>query len=370
MTHEAAHSVLKMIKLSLPAYLLLVQTVLAQPIVSNPIHLHQVYIQRNTESGANRLIFLDLVTGDEKSVTVYGERYTIIPEGILFYAPGDNRVKIATVDGQLYDHPFIQPGPTTLRVDWVVAPDAQEVAWTLTEGVPGTMTTITRLANLDGSQARDVFVDGPRSGIRAMPVAFSADRQQLYMDYQPDSIGDYTTFRQYAGLFSVDLVTADMQFLPGEPGCFCGAGLGGGWFLRLALTPDRLSFDLHAQNLERRIAVTIPSLGLADFTQGGDILISPDGTLALYALAQIRGFGTPGQTVQTVFVLADLEALTQTVLGSAVDFLLRPVAWTEDNSAVILTSPESDGTWKIDIGSASLEQVAGVSYLGTSHGEI
>jgi hypothetical protein len=341
----------------------------AQPEMPDEAHPRQVFLQLSTETGANRLIFLDLLTGERSTVDVYGERYAVTPAGVLFYAPGENRVKIAMPDATLRDHPFIQPGPNTRRIDWVVDPDAHLIAWTLTEGVPGTMTTLTYVADFAGDDARLVFEDGPRDGIRALPVTFSPDRQQLYMDYQPDSIGDRTTFRQFAGLFALNLADGEIMTLPGEPGCFCGAGLGGDWFLRLALTPDVLSFDLHAYHLERGIDVVIPSLRLVDFTQGGDILISPDGSRAIYALAQVIGFGTPAQMVRTVFVRVDLEALTQDVLGSEVDFLLRPIAWTEDNSAVLLTSPEGDGTWKIDLADGTLEQVAAATYLGRIRGQ-
>ncbi|MCL4251739.1 MAG: hypothetical protein KJ065_26540 [Anaerolineae bacterium] len=337
----------------------------AQPDVPETLHPRQVFLQRDPDTGVSRLLFLDLLTGDAWPVNVAGERFTVTPNGVMFYAPGDDRVKLVMPDGRISDHPFIQPGPNTRRIDWVLDSDSQQIAWTHTEGVPGTMTTVTQVANLDGSNVDEVLIDGPRDGIRAMPVAFSHDRQSLYMDFQPDSVGDYTTFRQYAGLFSVDLESGETQLLPGEPGCFCGAGLGSGWFLRLALTPDALSFDLDAHELDQGINATVPSLRLADFTQGGDILISADGTRAIYALAQIRGFGTPGQIVQAVLVLVDLQALTQRVLGRDVDFLLHPVAWTEDNSAVILTSPSRPGTWKIDVDGGSLAQIASVTYLGS-----
>ncbi|MDX2140992.1 MAG: hypothetical protein SF123_23120 [Chloroflexota bacterium] len=339
--------------------------VVAQPDVPDRLHPRQVFVLRNVDGvGTNRLIFLDLLTGEQQAVDLYGERYTVTPDGVLFYAPGENRVRVVTPDGDVRDHPFVQPRGTTRRVDWLLDSDAQSIVWTLTEGVPGVLTTVTQIANYDGSDRRDVLTDGPRDGIRAMPVAFSADRSELYMDYQPDTIGDYTTFRQYAGLFAVDLDSGSTRALPGEPGCFCGAGLGSDWFLRLALTNNLSGFDLQARQLERGIEQTIPSLPLADYTQGGDILISPDGLYAIYALAQVRNFGTPDQEVQSVLVLVDLNALTQAPLGEVVDFLLRPTAWTEADNAVLLTSPQIDGTWKITLPDGDLQRIADATYLG------
>jgi hypothetical protein len=340
----------------------------AQPQVPEHMHPRQVFLIRSEGTGTHRLIFLDLLNGEQRTISLYGERYTITPQGVLFYAPTSNRVQLALPDGSLRDHPFIQPGPNTRRIDWVIDPDARLVAWTTTEGTPGLLTTVTRIAQFDGADQREVLVDGPRDGIRALPIAFSAERTHLYMDYQPDSIADFTSFRQYAGLFQLDLASSELTMLPGEPGCFCGAGVGGGWFLRLLLTEDQTGFDLRARALERSIDATIPALRLSDFTQGGDIVIAADGTQAVYALAQIRGFGTAAQTIQTVFVLVDLQGLAQVVIGSPVDFLLRPTAWTEDNSAVLLVSPTRDGTWKLDMADGALSQISTTTYLGSIGG--
>jgi hypothetical protein len=338
----------------------------AQPAVPDQTHPRQVFIQRNIDGlGGSRLVLLDLLTGEERTVDVFGERFTVTPNGVLFYSPSENRVKLVGVDGEISDHPFMQPGETTRRIDWLFDTDALQIAWTLTDGRNGALTTLTEIAAFDGSNRRLLLADGPRDGIRAFPVAFSPDGTQLYMDYQPDSIGDLTTFRQYAGLFAVNLEDGEIETLPGEPGCFCGGGFGGGWFLRLALTPDLLNFDLRLTQLEREQSEMLPALPLTDFTQGGDVLVSPQGGRAVYALAQVRSFGTPDQEVQTVLVQVDLNNLTQTVLGDVVDFLLRPVAWTEDESAVILISPQFDGTWKISVPDGTLEQTARSTYLGT-----
>jgi hypothetical protein len=315
--------------------------------------------------GMTRIILLDLLTGEEREVDVFGERFSVTHQGIMFYSPTDNRVKVITVDGEVSNHPFVQPSASSRRIDWLVDTDGQRIVWTLTEGREGALTTLTEIADVSGENRRLLLADGPRDGIRAFPVAFSPDQRALYMDYQPDSIGDLTTFRQYAGLFGVDLESGEIVALPNEPGCFCGGGFGGGWFLRLALTPDLASFDLRITQLERGQTETLSALPLTDFTQGGDVLISPQGARAVYALAQVRNFGTPEQQIQTVLVQVDLTTLTQTVLGDVVDFLLRPVAWTEDESAVILRSPQFGGTWKIGVPDGALEQIASATYLGT-----
>jgi hypothetical protein len=209
-----------------------------------------------------------------------------------------------------------------------------------------------------------VLVDGPREGIRALPVSFSADNTTLYMDFQPDGIGVLTPFRQYAGLFAVDVDSGIQEFLPDEPGCFCGAAIEAGLFMRLSVTDDLSGFDVLVYNLAGQVEQTIPALALPNYTQAGDILLTSDGTRAVYALAQVRGFGSANESVRTVFVLVNLEDMTQSALTEPITDYVQPVAWTEDNSAVIFTSPERDGTWKVNLDTGILDKVAEVTYVG------
>ena len=309
----------------------------------------------------NQLNFVDLLTGSSNSVAVNGDHFTLIANGIMFFDRANRRVMIAASDGTLTEHPFIQPADGVTRIDWNISHDQQTIAWTETSGAPAALTTTTYIAGIDGSQQRMVFSDGPRNSIRAYPVAFSEDKSILYMDYQPDTIGDLTPFRQYAGLFALDLVSGSTNSLPGEPGCFCGAGIGGDTFVRLTLADS--GFNLRIRSLTNSAEATLAPIN--NYTQGGDVLIAPDGNRAVYALAQITGFGSPSQTVQTVIVLVDLLNLSQRTLAPPSNRLLRPILWTEDDSAVLFADPQSQTTWKAMIRDGTFEQVATGIYLGT-----
>ncbi len=342
---------------------LAVQVAAAQEL--NAARTWQVFLQRDTgDNGADELTFIDVLSGDETPVEVQGERYTLAGDHVMYYDPAAGRMMVAYPDGRVQEHPFIQPAGDTRRVDWLVSPDASQIAWTLTSGTSTGLTTVTTLANLDGTNPRQVLVDGPRNSIRALPVAFNADQTTLYMDFQPDGVGDFTPFQQYAGLFGLDVEAGTQTYLPGEPGCFCGAGFGDGWFLRLAVSNDLSGFDLKTYFLTGDVEQTLPALSLNNYTQAGDIVISPDGEKAVYAVAQIRDFGTADQSVRTVFVLVDLETMTQSALTEPITTFVEPLAWTEDNSAVIFTSRQRDGTWKISLSDGKLTKVAEATYLG------
>src|SRR5690606_33666787 len=163
---------------------------------------------------------------------------------------------------------------------------------------------------------------------------------------------------------AVDLNSGETRALPGEPGCFCGAGIGASTLLRMIAGQSGYSLRIH--NLSSATDTILPPVN--NFTQGGDVLIAPDGASAVYSLAQITGFGTDTQSIQTVIVLVDLLSLTQRPLTEPANRLLRPVAWTEDDSAVLLSAPASMTTWKVTIRDGALEQVAAGVYLGTLSG--
>lgn len=311
--------------------------------------------------GGSQLTFIDLLTGDSHSVPVIGDHFTAMRSEILFYDRARGRVMVADAGGGLHEHPFIQPSAGANRIDWNISHDEGTIAWTETHGSPSALTTTTWIAGMDGSGVRQVFTDGPRNGIRAYPVAFSEDNSTLYMDYQPNSIGDLTPFRQYAGLFALNLADGTTNSLPGEPGCFCGAGIDSDFFLRLTLADG--GFGLRVRRLSNNTETNLPPMN--NFNQAGDVLIAPDGRRAVYALAQINAFGTAAQSLQTVIVLVDLLQFTQQPLGAPVNRLLRPIQWTEDDSGVLLVDPQTQTTWKATVRDGSFEQVANGVYLGT-----
>jgi hypothetical protein len=335
-------------------------------------HPRQVFLQRSVDiTGIDRLIFVDTLTGDETEIEVYGERYTLVNHAVMFYDLARSRVMLASSDGLLREHPFIQPNIETRRVDWIISDDGSHIAWTLTNtDENGFLTTITTVATVDGDNARRVLTDGPYSdGFRALPLAFNNDMSTLYMDLHLDGLNERMPFNQYVRLFAVDLATGETQSLPGEDTqvCICGADVNAGLFVRLSLSVPQNGFNVYVYDLNGDVQHSIDALGLRGYTNAGDVLISSDGRYAVYALVQINNFGTPQQTTRTVFALVDLSTMTQAVLTSPITTIVRPVRWTEDNTAIIFTSPTQDGTWKIALNDGRLERIAAATFLGTLH---
>jgi len=316
-----------------------------------------VYQAFVSNDALDRLTFIDVLTGAQTTFDFNGDRYLLLEDGVMFFDYAVNRVRMAAPNGALRDHPFVQLEGDARRIDWLVHGD--QVAWTLTSGTYPALVTTTWVANRDGSNRREVLADSTGEGVRAFPVAL--DETHLYLDYQPDSIGDITPFRQYAALFSVDLTTGETQPLPGEPGCFCGAAIGAGRLIRLTLAANLNGFDVRVVDLATGTQTVLPSLGV--YTQGGDVLIAPDGLSAVYALGEITNFGTTSQRLRTVIALIDLTTMTQRVLVPAVDRQLRPLGFTD--GALLLFDPGANRTFKADLSTGTLAAVSQAQYLGT-----
>ena len=77
------------------------------------------------------------------------------------------------LERRIEPHPFIQPAPETRRIDWVISPDRQWIAWTLANQTGEGLQTITTLARADGTSPRVILTDGPDTFLRVMPLALT-----------------------------------------------------------------------------------------------------------------------------------------------------------------------------------------------------
>lgn len=314
---------------------------------------HEIFIEHGASPA---LHFINLLSGAQTSATVTGDNFLVTPEGVLFV---DENGEIQQINerGDVKPHAFISIPPETRRLDWTVAPDGNQIAWTITVGTPQSLITETWVANLDGTEMRMAFRDGPHDGIRAYPITFSDDGEILYMDYQPDTIADITPFQQYAALFSLNLITGETASLPGEAGCYCGGDIRDGQFVRMMLGSG--GFDIRAYDLENSSLHVLNGLERPDFTLGGDLIIAPGGMRAVYALSR-----PAVENPETIFMLADIASGTVQQLGGATTAPLRPIGWTDDGEAVLLRSRDQDGTWRLDVKTGAITQVASATYLG------
>lgn len=332
----------------------------------------EVYVQRSVAelpAGMARLLFVNTVTGEITSADVTGEEFTIVEGYVLYRDPASGIIYRTWPDGGTETHPFIQPAPETARIDWVVSPNHEWIAWMLTNQVSGGVQTITTLARADGTAPRVILTDGPDAFVRAVPIALTDD-WQFFFDRQPQGVGNFFFYRQYASLYRLDAGAEAPQpaLLPFEPNCFCGAGIApnGRYFARLEQVTEAGGYDVRLWDIPANIDSFARSLNV-NYEAAGAVLVAPDGRRVVYSLANDLAVDSAGSGRER-FMLALMDATSgeqrQLVYNQLLVPLL-PLAWTEDGEGVVLVNPRQDGTWKLNLQSGDIRQVSAATWVGT-----
>ncbi len=327
-----------------------------------------VFIQRDAVNPASKaVIFVDLLTGETSSVATAGERHTLIDSAVIYFDLIDAQVKLVKPDAIIRDHPFIVMNSGDHSVDWTVSDDGQRIAWAISRrDEDNLLTTSIKVADAAGTEIRELLVYGPRLGIRLIPIAFDDDRETFFVEVHADGTGEATPYTRRTGVFALSFGAKNVatSALPADITCFCPVGFGKGVMLRLVTGNESAGIKVEIHELGTGALRVIPPVSLGSYDEAGNILVSPDGKLAVYSLSQISGLGNGQQEISSVLVLADLENARQSVLNSPMTDLLLPISWTEENSAVIVTQELANGTWKMQLDDGVTVKLADATYLG------
>lgn len=317
--------------------------------------------------GETDVIFIDLLTGESTSVATAGERYTLLDDAVLYFDVAVEQVKVVKPDGVIREHPFISKSSTDYRLDWTVSDDRRQIAWAVTRrAADQQLTTTIMLADRSGSQIRHLLTYGPREGILLLPVAFGADGHTLYIDVHADGAEHATPYTRRSNTFLLDFGGEGVatRLLPGGAPCFCALGFGNDVMLRLSPSGDPDSTQVEIYDIETGVARVIAPVARGDYNEAGNVLVSPDDSLAIYALTRTSGLQSAERELRTVLVLADIVNARQRVVGGILNALARPILWSEDNSAVLFTLEGRAGTWKLQLEDGRALKVADAAYLG------
>ncbi len=332
-----------------------------------------VFIYNNEDDRARTLVFINMLTGEPNSLSVMGERFTLLGNAVLYYDLEEDQVKLAAPDASIQNHPLIRKSADAERIDWVLASDCQTIAWTETRrDSAGNLSTATYVSGLDSADSRELLRDGPRAGTRVLPIAFSAASNELIMEAHPDGISEHFPYTRYAGLFALNLDDGTLRALPAESGCYCAAGFGDRVMLRIAPSASGDSIEAALYNLEGSLddsQSTVMAGALPDgFTVPSAALVSADDSLALYVLSQLPPLGEPRGETRSVFMLVNLQTFEQSLVSNPITGLAHAVAWTEDNGAVLFTNDQQLGTWKLRLSDGKITELASALYLGRIRG--
>lgn len=331
-------------------------------------HSWDVFLRADpTNPSETGVIFVDLLTGESTSVGTAGERYTLLDDAVLYFDVADEQVKLVKPDGVIREHPFITKTSADYRMDWTVSGDRRQIAWAVSRrSADQQLTTSIMLADRSGSQIRQLLTYGPREGIRLLPVAFGADGNTLYIDVHADNSELAMPYTRRSNMFLLDFGGASVatRLLPGKAPCFCAVGFGKDVMLRLAPSGEPDSAQVEITDLESGAVRVIAPVSRGDYDEVGNLLVSPDDAVAVYALTRASGLRDSDEKLRTVLVLADIVNARQRVIGSAVNALARPIRFTEDNSAILFALEGKAGTWKLRLDDGQAIKVAEATYLG------
>ncbi len=331
-------------------------------------HSWDVFIKRNAENPSQTdVIFIDLLSGDQSALSASGERFTLTNSGVIFLDILERQVKLAKADGIVRDHPFINVNSETQRVDWAVSDDKDRIVWTVSRRVEdGQLITATWLADVAGTEIRELLVYGPRDGIQLLPLGFGADHDDVFMEAYAQGSEGLSPYPRRTGLFALALSEDELatRALPGDQTCYCAVGFGANLMLRLAPNRELNGLDVEIYNLDGGERQVIPALSRGNYSEGGNILISADGKQALYALSQLREPGAEQDELRTVLVHVDIENGRQRIASSPISGPIRPLSFGEENRTALVLMGQIDVTWKIDLEADRLVEVADAVYLG------
>jgi len=354
--------VILILLLTIPSY----SQDLAQPELQQ--HSWDVFIKRNAENPSQTdVIFIDLLSGDQSALSASGERFTLTKGGVIFFDTIERQVKLTKVDGIIRDHPFINANSETQRVDWAVSEDKDQILWTVSRRVEGGgLITATWLADVAGTEIRELLVYGPRDGILLLPIGFGADRREVFMEARVQGSEGLSPYRRRTGLFALALAEEELvtRALPGDQTCYCAVGFGANLMLRLAPNRELNGLDVEIYDLDGSERQVIPALSRGNYSEGGNILISADGKGAVYALSQVSERGAEQDELRTVLVHVDIENGRQRIASSPIPGPITPLSFGEENRVALVALGQIDATWKVDLEDGRLVEVAEAIYLG------
>ena len=317
--------------------------------------VYDVFVVASDANEADELVFVHILSGEATTLRLHGDRYTLLADGVLYADAATSGVRFARPTGAIGEHDFIRANADAARVDWVVSRDGARIAWTLTRRSDAdTLVTSTVVANADGSDLRGLLSDGPRAGIRVMPAAFGMAGSQLYLDLQPEGISQHLPYRHFAALVAIDLEGGGLRQLADDTACFCPAGFGERVMLRIL--PD---MAVQLVDLADGAVRTIDSVAPDGYAIAGAPIISSDDSLAVYPISRIDA-----DSSESRFALVNLEDSSQALLGEAIADLVFPLAFSEDDSALLFLRGDKNETWKLRLSDGSVTRVAAGVYLG------
>lgn len=324
-----------------------------------------VFLNSSISKGRPGLFFVNMRTGLSTTAVTNGTRHAVLGGGVLFQENDTDALKMAYPDGHIEPYAPIQPsGGQT--VNWIASGNGKWIAWSIAQSQAQSLLSDMYVAGADGSGAKLVLHASSTKNVDTIPLALSDDGGTVFYTRQTHDTQPYQLFPVATDVFSVDVASGKATTLPGKTDCACAVGFSpdGQRFARLEAAGDQTGFGIHLWNLSINVDSRINPPQIAHH-QAGNVLISHDGNVIVYTSAHgvAPAKGVPPE--QFAVVAVNVPQQLQRVIVSPLKSNLRAVAFSPDDSAVIMVGTDTDGTYKLRLKDGDFRLVSVYTYIGT-----
>ncbi len=203
-------------------------------------------------------------------------------------------------------------------------------------------------------------------GIGILPLAISNDRKTLLYARRDDLFTERPDPLPIGTAFRLDIASGESKPLFDGTGCPClvAAAPDSHIFARLEPASQRgnqTGYNLRVGDWLLGTESLIPQPSTPQPGNRGPawLILSRDGQQAAYIAAKDASTARP-----YVLMLVDIAAKTQRALITNLRDNLRPLAFSDDDTAVVLVGVDKPGTYKVPLSGGAMVQVSAYSWLG------
>ncbi len=337
-----------------------------------------VFLKYDAELQEVEVYFSNPITGLSALATIENfppdlnplDEFNVIANGVVYRDPTTGLPQLITPTGRILNFSFIPQSPIQLdRIDWVLSDDMRTIAWAEID------------LNQLGWQSRIYVADVDGNNLRALPelpilpvqithriemlgVSNGGDRIFFDNEHLPEK-ADGFLFVGYQRVTAYAERIANYFDLPNEPNCLCPALItnNGRSLLRLQSSFQVNGYELHVWNLEDNTEVVVPAIDMP-YSQAGFMLLNPSRALALYLIGEINAEGDEVYGL----VLVNISSRQQTVILDEWTSRLRPMAFIDRNTSVLLVDIDEQVTYKLRLDTGEMAPVADKIWIGTIQG--
>lgn len=321
----------------------------------------------------NTLSGLSVTTnlGTIDSIAFLLDSFKPAANGIVFADSNTDQMRLLAVDGSLTTLDFIpQSDIPPLALDWVLSENGRMIAWAEITFLDERWQTRVFVAQIDGNNLVQLPTPPAASQptLRARLIAVANDGTRLLLDIdhpvadraEGADFDTYSNLRLYIAETRVYVPVAEANSCP----CPANAANNLQTLLQLERPIIGNGYILRVWNLNSN---TFREVAATDtvYRQGGNAIISEDGSTAVYVLSQLEG---AGDDATTGIAIVDLINSTQRIVQAARGRNFRLQSVDTSGRFAIAVDLTTAQTFKLDLESGFFEQIADKIWLGTIEG--